>query len=133
MTDTHNEAWADGLIELLDHQRHVYYELRELSEQQAELVAAGEASSLLGILSQRQQLIDQLAQLNGRIDPYRRDWPTVWSRLDGETQEQIQSLLSHVQQLLDAVVSQDGRDRKVLGGADALSRNDSTANHESDG
>ncbi|MBI1372968.1 MAG: hypothetical protein GC159_09430 [Phycisphaera sp.] len=125
--DTYEDDWADGLIELLDHQRHIYYELRELSERQAELVAAGEAASLLNILSQRQQLIEQLAQISGRIEPFRRDWPTAWGTLDADTQTRVQALINHVHELLDSIVTQDGRDRASLRGDEAGAANDTTS------
>jgi DNA repair ATPase RecN len=112
MTTTTTPDWAAELIALLDQQRRIYHQLGDLSRQQSQLVSAGDAEPLLSLLGQRQQLIDQLTQLNGRIDPYKRDWPALWAQLDRG--DRIQQLIDQVQKLLDDIVQQDEKDRVAL-------------------
>lgn len=114
MTAQTQPEWATGLIELLVQQRGVYEELGGLSEQQGALVEAGDAEPLLNLLAQRQTLIDRLTQLNGRIEPYKQNWPALWSQLDATTQTHVQSLITQVQSLLDDIVARDERDRAAL-------------------
>lgn len=114
MTTTTTPDWAAELISLLDQQRRIYHQLGDLSRQQSQLVSAGDAEPLLSLLGQRQQLIDQLTQLNGRIDPYKRDWPALWAQLDRGDQFRIQQLIDQVQKLLDDIVQQDEKDRVAL-------------------
>lgn len=106
--------WAADLIELLGEQRDIYAQLQELSEKQATLVENGDAESLLTLLAERQTLIDKLTQLNGRVEPYKQNWPTLWSQLDAPAQRRVQGLIDQVQSLLDRIVTQDERDRAVL-------------------
>lgn len=106
--------WAADLIELLGEQRDIYAQLQELSEKQAALVAEGDAESLLTLLAERQTLIDKLTQLNGRVEPYKQNWPTLWSQLDAQSQRRVQGLIDQVQSLLDRIVQQDERDREAL-------------------
>jgi len=124
MTDTLQHDWADGLVELLDNQRRIYLRLRELSIEQAEFVASGEADALLKVLSDRQQLIDQLTQINGRIEPFKQDWPSMWRKLDDDTRSRVETLIGQVQGLLELIVAQDGRDRASLTGNDAVRDSD---------
>lgn len=114
MTTQAQPDWATGLIDLLDQQRQVYAKLDALSAEQGDLVAAGDAEPLLNILGQRQSLVDQLTQLNSRIEPYKQNWPALWAQLDAATQSKIQGLIDQVQSMLDAIVERDERDRNAL-------------------
>jgi len=114
MAVTTRPDWATELIDLLDDQRRIYVQLHELSQEQTHLVEAGEAEPLLTLLSKRQQLIDRLTQLNGRMEPFRRNWPTLWSELSDAKRTTVQSLIDQVQGLLDKIVNQDERDRAAL-------------------
>ena len=114
MTVQTQPDWAADLIGLLDQQRGIYQQLHALSERQAGLVGNGDAEALLTLLGERQRLIDQLTQLNGRIEPFKRDWPRLWAQLDENSQAQVQNLIDKVQSLLDGIVQQDERDRAAL-------------------
>ncbi len=105
---------ASGLIELLDQQRLIYLQLQKLGRSQTQLVAAGQAEPLLDLLAQRQTLIDNLSQLNARVEPFKREWPRVWSSLDAAMRARVSGLIDHVQNLLDQIVEQDSRDRASL-------------------
>ena len=114
MTLTASPRWSDDLVELLDQQRRIYVNLRDLSVRQGQLVAAGDAEPLLTVLAQRQTLIDQLTQLSGRLEPYKREWPHLWQRLDTNMRAKVQGFITQVQDLLDQIVEQDERDRLAL-------------------
>ncbi len=106
--------WAADVIDLLDQQCGIYEQLHEMSAEQTRYVETGEAELLLTLLARRQQLIDHLSQLNGRIEPYKQDWPTRFAGLAVDVQEQLQVRINRVQTMLDQIVAQDERDRAEL-------------------
>ncbi|MAE61542.1 MAG: hypothetical protein CMJ49_09325 [Planctomycetaceae bacterium] len=114
MTETLHDDWAVTLVDLLDQQRAIYHQLEQLATQQGQLVDAGEAESLLTILAERQALIDQLSQINGKLAPFRQQWPTLWEELDADQRAQVTQRIDQVQQLLDQIVAHDQRDRATL-------------------
>lgn len=105
---------AGTLVELLGEQCGIYRQLNELAGRQSELVEGGDAEALLALLARRQSLIDQLTQINGRLEPYRDQWPSLWRELDESTRQRVTSLIDEVQRLLDEIVAQDERDRATL-------------------
>ncbi len=116
MNTSTQPQWAKKLIELLDEQRGIYRQLCDLSQQQSEMIEAGQAEPLLALLGRRQGLIDELAQLNGSLEPYKNQWPRLWHELEDEARGQIEQLIGDVQVLLDRIVEQDERDRLALSG-----------------
>jgi FlgN protein len=114
MTVMARPKWADELLELLEAQQLLYQRLMPLSRQQGELVAGGDAEALLTLLSQRQVLIDQLLGLNRKLEPYRQDWPQLWSELDADTRVKVKARVDSVQRLLDSIIEQDEQDRLKL-------------------
>lgn len=111
---TTQPQWASRLLSLLDEQRVVYYQLREFSQKQSELVEQGDADHLMQLLAQRQQLIDRLSALNQQLEPFKKDWPRLWSELDEPTRRSVDQRVNEVQALLDGILKQDDHDRKAL-------------------
>jgi hypothetical protein len=103
-----------GLIALLRHQRDLYTDLHELSERQAPLVEQGAAEALLEVLARRQKLIDELAQINAQLSPYREDWSRVWRHVPEPDRPEVSALLKTVSDLLAAILEQDEADRARL-------------------
>lgn len=106
--------WATRLIDLLDQQRRIYSHLEQMSARQTHLVQAGQTEPLLTLLAQRQRLIDQLTQVAGNIEPFKKDWPALFAQLDLVSRGRIQSLINQVQELLGRIMSADERDRVAL-------------------
>lgn len=103
-----------SLVALLEQQRKLYLQLRTLSDQQGPLVAEAQAEPLLGLLAQRQRLIDDLGGVNTRLEPFRRKWDDLWGGLADAQRAQIGGLVKEVQALLAGIIQQDERDRHVL-------------------
>jgi len=114
MTAQTAPQWAQTLLELLDEQREIYRDLSQLSDEQSNLVAEGDAESLLGLLGRRQALIDRLVQINARIEPFKQQWPDLWNELDDELRESVRQRIDEVKALLDHIIDQDERDRVAL-------------------
>ena len=102
------------LIELLEQQVQLFEDLSALTVRQTQLVNDGEAEAILGVLAQRQQLIDRLESVNGHLEPYRSHWPQLWSELDEPEKQRVGSLVQQAQQLLEQIIQADDRDRELL-------------------
>lgn len=105
---------VETLVELLDQQHAIYRQLRDLSERQSQLVADGDAESLLTLLNQRQGLIDELLRINEQIDPFKQRWSELWAELDAEQRRRVRERMDAVQSLLDGIMQQDEQDRQAL-------------------
>jgi len=112
-TQPHQEDPAT-LLDLLEQQRDLYARLSELSDQQSELISSGQTDELLNVLSKRQQLVEQLTQINSRLSPYRDHWSEVAERLPAGDRDRLRRLLDEVQQLLQRILDRDEQDRVEL-------------------
>ena len=117
MTDTTTPPSADHvgrLIDRLTQQRELYQQLKTLSDQQGELIAQGQAEQLLTVLSQRQSLVEQIAQLNEHIAPFKQHWPDLSAQISDDQRKQVNTLLEEVENLLQSIIGQDDRHRQQL-------------------
>ena len=114
MTETTYQDRAKVLAELLDRQARLYDQLQRLSDTQSRLVADANAEPLLEVLSQRQQLIDQLVAVSEQVEPYKQDWAEIWGALDHAAREHLRGLIERVRGRLDEIIEQDELDRKAL-------------------
>lgn len=105
---------VSSLIDLLEQQLAILRQLSDQVEIQTAAVADGETESLLGVLAQRQQVIDRLEKINGDLSPFRNNWDQIWAGLDEAEQTQVSPLVQEVHQLLDQVLAADEKDRKKL-------------------
>lgn len=95
------------LMDLLTRQRDHYLRLKGLSDQQTSFIDAGDTEQLLGILSQRQALVDALGQINGDLAPYRESWSEVSLLLPDDQRQDVHGLLDEVETLLADILAQD--------------------------
>jgi len=109
MTSVSHPGWESDLLELLERQRDLYAQLQALAQNQEQIVAGPEPdlSSLTRVSNRRRNLVDQLARISQRIEPYRRHWPAVWPSLDRDARGRILSLIAHIHRLLDAMLAQE--------------------------
>jgi hypothetical protein len=77
---------TDLLADLITQKRDVLVQLRDLSRRQIALVGEGEMTPLLAVLAAKQTLLEELQQLDHRLDPFReqdpehRRWRSVEAR-----------------------------------------------------
>jgi hypothetical protein len=109
-------AAQDGrqLIELLQQQCGLYRRLRWLAEQQQALVAREEAEPLMALLAKRQELVDGLVGLSGRLSPYRERWTAVYMGLAEVDRQRVAGLLEEANQALAMILTSDSRDGAAL-------------------
>lgn len=116
MTPSTNVPSIHELIDLLDQQRGLYFQLQRLSEQQGQMIAGGQpdVSCLVLLLGQRQNLIDQLQRLHGQVEPYRQRWSQLWQTLDPSLRVRVCGLITDIGHLLQTIVARDEQDRGRL-------------------
>ena len=102
------------LLDLLGRQHEIYRELRRLARTQRDLIAAEDPTGLLNLLSERQRLIDQLSEINQRLEPLRADWKRVEAMLTGEQRRRASELVEQVGRLFAEILQADEADSKLL-------------------
>jgi len=108
------EVWAPRLERVLGRQVGLYEELDRLGGQQSELVQAGDADRLIGLLARRQELIDQVTELNRELEPFTSQWETLVERLPSRHREQIQAQIARLGELVETITRRDKADHEAL-------------------
>lgn len=103
-----------AVLQLLDRQVSLYRRLRNLAGEQHKLVSTEEASKLLSVLGERQQVVDELAALDKELKPLRRDWPMIRNRLTGRQRDRANQMVAEVGRLLREIIDSDRRDGALL-------------------
>jgi hypothetical protein len=104
----------DAVIAALQQELDCYQRLAKLAKTQHEHVQNSRTEDLLLVLSQRQQLLEQIAIYEQTIVPAKRDWPQYLSGLMPEQRELADSLLDKTRQLLEQITTADREDALVL-------------------
>lgn len=110
----HTQAGHDDWIGQLDRQCELYGQLKALSDRQSQLVRQGQAEQLLGVLSARQKVIDELAAVHAAMAPLRTRWTDIYAGLSMDKKSHVSRQLKQVEQLLASIIEQDERDRREL-------------------
>jgi len=102
------------LTALLKRQRDLYVQLGRLAEGQRSMITGDEPERLLGILAERQQLIDQLEAVGRRLKPYQANWRQIRGSLASEQAGEVDALVSEVNALLSGILKNDEADAQLL-------------------
>ena len=105
---------ADHLVALLTRQRDLYQDLGGLSARQQALIDAGRTEDLLGVLTQRQALIDQLTSCNQEVAPLRSRLSDIAAGASESLRATIRARVDEVQNLLQQIIERDEADRVRL-------------------
>lgn len=112
--DTTTQDECGQLIELLTAQRDLYRALDTLSGKQQDIIAHGQAEQLLGVLSERQVIVDQLTAINQNLAPLRSRMTEIADAAAEEKRQSLRSLVDQVQALLASIIARDDEDRQKL-------------------
>jgi hypothetical protein len=104
----------DAILEALDQQVVCYRRLAKLAEQQHEHVRQSRTEELLSVLGQRQQVLDQAAELERSIVPASRRWSDYLGDLPQHQRTRAQELMAERRKLLEQITASDSRDVLVL-------------------
>jgi hypothetical protein len=104
----------DAIISALKQELDCYQRLAKLANTQHEHVQNSRTEDLLLVLSQRQTLLEQIAQLEKTIAPAKRDWAQYLSGLSGDQRSLADSLVESTRELLEQITTADREDALVL-------------------
>ncbi len=108
------ERLASRIVEALDRQLALFRRLDTLSRRQRDVVNAGDTDQLLGVLGERQEVIEQLERLGEQLRPVRRGWDSMLERLPTNRRAEVRERLDALAELAAAIASRDEADRRVL-------------------
>jgi hypothetical protein len=104
----------DAIISALKQELDCYQRLAKLANTQHEHVQNSRTEDLLLVLSQRQTLLEQIAQLEKTIAPAKRDWAQYLSGLSDDQRSLADSLVESTRELLEQITTADREDALVL-------------------
>jgi hypothetical protein len=105
---------SDTVIQALEEQVGCYRRLAKLAELQHVHVQQEQTEALLEVLSSRQGIMEEIAQLERVIAPAKRDWRGFVSRAGVDGQARAELLLAETRQLLGQINQSDQNDALVL-------------------
>ena len=105
---------TDPTILALEEQMICYQRLAKLAELQHEHVQQNQTESLLEVLGQRQEALDQAAKLEQTIAPAKRQWSEFVARLTIAGRSRAETLLAETRRLLEQITTADRNDALVL-------------------
>lgn len=107
-------ALNECILAALSQQCECYRELAKLARLQHELIQDSRTEELLLVLSQRQGLVEAIANLQLIVAPAKREWSKFVAELPDAEREKAQSLLDETKQLLEEITTSDREDTIVL-------------------
>ncbi len=106
--------WSSNLIDLLTRQQDIVTRLGSLAAHQKGLIEESKAEPLLGLLGQRQKLIDEFTSQQADLADLTADLDTRLATIETPHRDEIRSLISEIETGLDHVMKQDARDQRAL-------------------
>ncbi len=106
----------EDVMHLLREQSSLYTKLESVSLRQRSLVTEDDVGPLLALLTDRQQLSEQLQQIATRLAPVRREWESYRERLTPKQRSEAGRLLDESGQRLRQLIDNDEQDARVLSG-----------------
>lgn len=105
---------AARLETILDEHESLYDRLDALSERQSELIDGEKTDELLGVLAERQRVVDRLLAVGEELKPFQPKWDDVLAGVDADRRESLRSKVASIQQAAQRVNDRDDRDRARL-------------------
>lgn len=105
---------GERISALLNEQRDLYRQLVRLADRQRGMITGNQPERLLGILAERQHLIDRLTAAGKQLKPYQVHWQQVRESLTEEQARGIDGLVGEVNALLAEILRKDEADTALL-------------------
>lgn len=113
-SNTETIAWEHKLIETLERQERIVDRLSTLADQQGALIENGRTDALLGLLSQRQQLIDDFTGAQREVGRLTEGIEQRLEEVATPLRDRIGSLIDLIGSRLTEVMAHDARDQTEL-------------------
>jgi hypothetical protein len=105
---------SDEVLPSLRRQLDCYQRLAKLANIQHDHVQNSRTEELLLVLSQRQLLLEEMAQLERIIAPARKDWKVYTAGLPEDQRIEAETLVAETRLLLEEIAAADRDDTLVL-------------------
>jgi len=105
---------AARLGTILDEHESLYERLDALSERQSGLIDEDRTDELLGVLAERQRVVDRLLVVAEDLKPFQPRWDALLNQLDSERRETLRAKVHSIQEAARRVNERDDRDRARL-------------------
>lgn len=106
-----SSRWLPALTRLLDDQCIACTALEALSAQQTRAIGGADTDLLLRIIGQRQTLVDRVAEINKRLEPFRRGKETLLAKLQPSQRDGVVQRVGKIAALVESVRARDDQDR----------------------
>jgi len=104
----------DEVLVAMRRQLECYQRLAKLANAQHEHVQDSRTEELLGVLSQRQKLLEEMSQLERIILPAKRNWRGYADALPPVERAEAEELIGAIRRLLEDIAAADRDDTLVL-------------------
>jgi hypothetical protein len=101
-------------LEALEAQVQCYRRLAKLAEVQHRHVCQGKSDALMGVLRQRQGVLDEISALERTLAPARKGWARFVGDLPGAFRDRADAALKETRKLLEQITTADQNDTLVL-------------------
>jgi hypothetical protein len=105
---------TDPVIQALGEQVEWYRRLAKLAELQHVYVQNEQTEELLGVLGQRQEVLNEVARLEQVVGPVRKQWGGYVGGLPAERRGEAEGLMAETRRLLEEITTSDRNDAMVL-------------------
>jgi hypothetical protein len=130
MSDTHTTRatadWLEELTTLLESQHTIVDELAQLADRQAELIQNQQTDALLGLLADRQNLIERFTGTQADLSRMAGEIEARIGEVSIEQRTAIQRKISTIGDRLAQVMQRDERDQQTLEAARERTREELT-------
>lgn len=106
--------WPESLIMLLEKQHGLVTTLSELAKYQGDLIESQRTEPLLGLLAQRQSLLDEFTGCQGDLGSLTENLEQRLNGVPEHQKQRIQSLIDEIGGHLSRIMQQDREDEKSL-------------------
>ena len=103
-----------SILTALSDQVDCYRRLSRLTDLQHEHVQQSRTEELLELLGKRQEVLDQIAQLERAIEPARKSWSTYVGGLTTDDRRLAEILMGESRRLLQDITAADRDDAMVM-------------------
>jgi len=102
------------IIAALEEQVGCYRKLARLAEAQREHVQQSHVEALLEVLQHRQQILDQLKELEFTIGPAKKRWTEFVGEIESDARARAEALVAETRKLLEQIMASDRNDALAL-------------------
>lgn len=105
---------SDQTIIALEEQLGFYRRLAKLAELQHEHVQQSSTEGLMKVLTQRQEVLDEISRCEQTVGPIRRQWSDYAATLNVDQRQLAESMLAEIRMLLEQITTADRNDALIL-------------------